>query len=85
MARAAASAASICAGVATDARDTMCTPSGKEKRTWAATCNASLVLPLPAGPVIVTSRQSGSASISRRSLPISVFRPTKGTAWAGSE
>jgi hypothetical protein len=56
------------------------TPSGNDRRTWAATRNASRVFPTPPGPVNVSSR---AADNNRRTSTNSPRRPTKLLTSAG--
>lgn len=58
----------------TGARGTKRTPSAYRSRTAAATATASRVLPVPAGPVSVSSRPAGS---SRATAATSASRPTR--------
>ena len=67
-------------GPATGASSTSHTPSPEPSSNAAATCNASRVLPIPPGPVIVTSRED---STSARTAASSRSRPTNVDSWAG--
>ena len=55
------------------ARSTKCVPSPKTRRTAAATCSASRVLPTPPGPVSVSRRDSARARLTEA---VSCRRPT---------
>ena len=68
-------------GSATGASSTSQTPSPAPSSTSAATCNASRDLPIPPGPVIVTSRDPPDTS--DRSSASSAARPTKLVACEG--
>ena len=62
-------------GSRTGAKDTKKTPLSHSSNSSAAACNASRVLPIPPGPVSVSSRTAGSRSNAVISL-ISRVRPT---------
>ena len=67
------------AGSASGASGTKKTPSAKSSSSSAAACNARRVLPVPPGPISVTSWTSGGAA-ARRSPPPAAPGPGTGSA-----
>ena len=70
------------AGSLIGASSTKKTPSSYAWISSAATCTPSLVLPVPPGPVSVTSRTSSRLSSPCR-VPTSRCRPINGVGWIG--